>query len=53
MPLKVQETLDCRAHLRIGVDNTEQNKIRVYFAIENGTLYIGEITRHLPTQSKL
>lgn len=43
------QTRDCRAHLRIGVDNTEQNMLRVYFAIEGGVVYIGEVSRHLPT----
>lgn len=48
-----KKVLDCRAHIRIGVDNTEQNMLRVYFAIENGVLYIGEVARHLPTQSDM
>ena len=44
---------ECRAHLRLGVDNTEQNMLRVYFCIEDGVVYVGEVTRHLPVGTKV
>ena len=41
--------VDCKAHLKIGVDNSEQHMLRVYFAIINKKIYVGDVCRHLPT----
>lgn len=38
----------CKMHLRFGINNTEQAMLRIYFTIENGKVFIGSITRHLP-----
>lgn len=40
--------LDCKAHIKVGIDNSEQHMLRVYFTIQNGKVLIGEVTRHLP-----
>lgn len=42
----------CDSHLRVGNNGNKQHMLRIYFAIENGHLYIGEITTHLPTSTK-
>jgi hypothetical protein len=39
----------CLAHLKFGVDSTEQNTLRVYFTIEGGKVYLGAVVKHLPT----
>lgn len=39
----------CEAHLKIGVNNTEQQQVRIHFAIEKGRFYLGYIGRHLQT----
>lgn len=41
--------VDCKAHLKIGVDNSEQHMLRVYFAIIDKKIYVGDVCRHLPT----
>lgn len=41
--------VDCKAHLKIGVDNSEQHMLRVYFAVINKKIYVGDVCRHLPT----
>lgn len=40
-------TLDCKAHLKIGINNLEQHMLRIYFTIQQGKVLIGEVTRHL------
>lgn len=40
--------LDCKAHIKVGIDNSEQHMLRVYFTIQHGKVLIGEVTRHLP-----
>ncbi len=40
----------CEPHIRIGVNNTEQQQLRVHFSIEGEEIYIGYIGRHLPTE---
>jgi len=42
----------CEKHLRIGNDGKRQHMLRVYFTIEGGHLYIGDIVPHLPTSTK-
>lgn len=39
----------CLAHLKFGVDSTEQHTLRAYFKIEDGKVYLGEVDKHLPT----
>lgn len=41
--------LMCEPHLKLGNNNTEQEQLRIHFAIEDGAIYIGYIGRHLPT----
>lgn len=41
--------LMCEPHLKLGINNTEQEQLRIHFAIEDGAIYIGYIGRHLPT----
>lgn len=41
----------CVNHIRIGVDGTEQNMLRIYFTIEDGKVFIGDITKHLPVSN--
>lgn len=43
---------DCKAHLKIGKDNTAQNMLRVYFAVEGGKVVIGNVERHMPTMGR-
>jgi hypothetical protein len=43
---------DCKAHLKLGKDNTAQNMLRVYFAIEGGKVVIGNVDRHMPTMGR-
>ena len=38
---------DCKAHLKICSGFNEQNTLRIYFSIEQGTLYIGALATHL------
>ena len=39
----------CLAHLKFGVDSTEQHTLRAYFKIEDGKVYLGQVDKHLPT----
>jgi hypothetical protein len=39
-------------HLKIGVNNTEQEQMRIYFLIDGPVIYLGYIGRHLPTSSE-
>ncbi|MAA94900.1 MAG: hypothetical protein CML22_06935 [Rheinheimera sp.] len=41
----------CEAHLKIGVNNTDQEQLRIHFAIDDGKVYLGYIGRHLPIGS--
>jgi hypothetical protein len=43
---------DCKAHLKIGKDNTAQNMLRVYFAVDGGKVIIGNVERHMPTMGR-
>jgi len=43
---------DCKAHLKLGKDNTAQNMLRVYFAVEGGKVVIGNVDRHMPTMGR-
>jgi hypothetical protein len=43
---------NCEYHLRLGVNNTEQNMLRVYFTVSDGKVVIGNIVRHMPTGSQ-
>jgi hypothetical protein len=43
---------DCKAHLKIGKDNTAQNMLRVYFAVEGDKVIIGNVERHMPTMGR-
>ncbi|MDC9563384.1 MULTISPECIES: hypothetical protein [unclassified Pseudoalteromonas] len=40
--------LDCKAHIKIGVNNREQHMLRIYFAIKDNQVFIGDVVRHLP-----
>jgi hypothetical protein len=44
---------DCKAHLKIGSDNTEQNMLRIYFSVEKDKVIIGDIVKHLPIIRKI
>lgn len=44
---------NCKAHLKIGADNTEQNMLRIYFAVDKEKIVIGEVTKHLPIAKKI
>ena len=44
---------NCKAHLKIGSDNTEQNMLRIYFAINKEKVIIGDIVKHLPIAKKI
>lgn len=39
----------CEPHLRIGINNSEQEQLRIHFSISDGIIYLGYIGRHLPT----
>lgn len=45
------QSICCEAHLRIGINNTEQEQLRIHFKIEKGNVYLGYIGRHLPISS--
>ena len=42
------QTRTCNAHLRFGVSNDPTTMLRVYFTIENGIVFVGEVTKHAP-----
>lgn len=41
-------TRTCNAHLRFGVNNDASTMLRIYFCIEDGHVYIGDVTKHAP-----
>jgi hypothetical protein len=41
-------TRTCEYHLRLGTSGSKQYMLRVYFTIEDGVVYIGDICDHLP-----
>lgn len=46
------KSLTIEPHLKIGVNNTEQEQMRIYFLIDGPTIYLGYIGRHLPTSTE-
>lgn len=42
------KTRTCNAHLRFGISNDAATMLRIYFTIEDGAVYIGDVTKHAP-----